>query len=76
MPIVIVILKITLIAWVCLFILMLPVYFIRKKLAPDNKRNTLKALIILSFTVSVAFVLIMCSGLIAMYIDELQGVYR
>lgn len=52
---------------IILTILMLPVYFIRKKKNPDDKRNTIIRLIVLSFAVVSIFVLLLGSGLIIMY---------
>ena len=76
MVIVTLILKITIILWVVLMILMLPVYFVRKRCNPNSQSNTFKLLIVKSFIVSFIFVLIICSGLIVMNIDELKGIYR
>lgn len=52
-------------------ILMLPVYFIRKKKNPDDKRNTIIRLIVLSFAAVSIFVLLLGSGLIIMYFQDL-----
>lgn len=52
-------------------ILMLPVYFIRKKKNPDDKRNTIIRLIVLSFAAVSIFVLLLGSGLIIMYFKDL-----
>ena len=54
-----------------LTILMLPVYFIRKKKNPDVKRNTIIRLIVLSFAAVSIFVLLLGSGLIIMYFQDL-----
>lgn len=56
---------------IILTILMLPVYFIRKKKNPDVKRNTIIRLIVLSFAAVSIFVLLLGSGLIIMYFQDL-----
>ena len=56
---------------IILKILMLPVYFIRKKKNPDDKRNTIIRLIVLSFAAVSIFVLLLGSGLIIMYFQDL-----
>ena len=56
---------------IILTILMLPVYFIRKKKNPDDKRNTIIRLIVLSFAAVSIFVLLLGSGLIIMYFLDL-----
>ena len=56
---------------IILTILMLPVYFIRKKKNPDDKRNTIIRLIVLSFADVSIFVLLLGSGLIIMYFQDL-----
>ena len=56
---------------IILTILMLPVYFIRKKKNPDDKRNTSIRLIVLSFAAVSIFVLLLGSGLIIMYFQDL-----
>lgn len=50
--------------------------FLEKEKAPTNKKNSLKLLIIKSYIVTFIFNLICWSGLIAQYIDEMQGIYR
>ena len=55
---------------IILTILMLPVYFIWKKKNPD-KRNTIIRLIVLSFAAVSIFVLLLGSGLIMMYFEDL-----
>lgn len=60
----------------CLVIVMLPVYFLRKKKNPTNKKNSLKLLIIKSYIVTFIFNLICWSGLIAQYIEEMREIYR
>ena len=57
---------------IILTILMLPVYFIRKKKNPDDKRNTIIRLIVLSFAAVSVFVLLLGSGLIMMYFEDLR----
>ena len=52
-------------------IVRLPVYFIRKKKNPDDKRNTIIRLIVLSFAAVSIFVLLLGSGLIIMYFQDL-----
>ncbi len=56
--------------WIALVLVMLPVYFIRKKCNPMDKKNTLKSLIINALIVSILFWGLFCSGLIKMYLDE------
>ena len=56
---------------IILTILMLPVYFIRKEKNPDVKRNTIIRLIVLSFAAVSIFVLLLGSGLIIMYFQDL-----
>ena len=56
---------------IILTILMLPVYFIRKKKNPDDKRNTIIRLIVLSFAAVSIFVLLLGAGLIIMYFQDL-----
>lgn len=56
-----------------LTLLMLPIYFIRKKKNPDNPKNTIKRLIIFSFIAVTIFSLLSGSGLIAMYIDDVKA---
>ena len=56
---------------IILTILMLPVYFIRKKKNPDDKRNTIIRLIVLSFAAVSIFVLLLGSGLSIMYFQDL-----
>ena len=56
---------------IILTILMLPVYFIRKTKNPDVKRNTIIRLIVLSFAAVSIFVLLLGSGLIIMYFQDL-----
>lgn len=64
----------TFVLWLGSFILLLPVYFIRRKISPRDEGNTLKALLIKTLIASLIFSLIFCSGFIKMYIDELNGI--
>lgn len=59
-----------------LTIIMMPFYIIRKKKYPDDRKNTIKNLIIKSFIAALIITLIQYSGLIAIYFDEMQGIYR
>lgn len=61
------------VVWVLLFVVMLPVYFIRKRKNPHDEKNTIKALAIKALVASIIMVLIMESGLIAMYFDDWIG---
>ncbi|MCM1499755.1 MAG: hypothetical protein NC124_14935 [Clostridium sp.] len=66
------------VVWVLLFVVMLPVYFIRKRKNPHDEKNTIKALAIKALAIkalvaSIIMVLIMESGLIAMYFDDWIG---
>jgi hypothetical protein len=55
------------------FLVMLPVYFVRRKKDPDDKRNTILRLLLMAVIAATIMTLIMCSGLIAMYIDDIRG---
>ena len=55
------------------FLVMLPVYFVRRKKDPDDKRNTILRLLLMTVIAATIMTLIMCSGLIAMYIDDIRG---
>ena len=55
------------------FLVMLPVYFVRRKKNPDDKRNTILRLLLMAVIAATIMTLIMCSGLIAMYIDDIRG---
>lgn len=59
--------------WLCLVIIMLPVYFNRKKKNPCDEKNTVKALIIKALIASVIMTLLFNSGLIAVYFREITG---
>jgi hypothetical protein len=52
---------------------MLPVYFVRRKKRPDDPKNTIPRLLLLAILAATIMTLIMCSGLIAMYIDDIRG---
>ena len=64
-------LKIVFVVWSLLILIMLPIYFYRKRKAPMDKKNTIKRLIIKSFAASLIFTLFMYSGLIAMFFDDI-----
>lgn len=68
--------EVTGIIWIVLVVLMLPVYFFRRKRNPNDESNTLKSLMIKSFFASAVCTLFYCSGLLAMYFDEIKGMYR
>ena len=55
------------------FLVMLSVYFVRRKKDPDDKRNTILRLLLMAVIAATIMTLIMCSGLIAMYIDDIRG---
>ena len=61
-----------LVGTIILLILMLPFYFIRKKKNPKYERNTIIRLVVLAFLTMTIFVLILGSGLIMMYFDDLR----
>lgn len=63
-------LQITLIIWIALLIVMLPVYLYRKKKNPNDNKNTFTQLVIKALLASLIFTLIFCCGLIAMYLDQ------
>ena len=56
--------------WIFLVLIMLPVYFIRKKRNPLDEKNTIKSLIINALVASILMWVTFCSGLIKMYLDE------
>ena len=60
----------TIICWVILMLLMLPVYFFRKWRNPDDERNTIKSLVITAFLASVLFMATISAGLLKMYLDQ------
>ncbi len=53
------------------FLVMLPVYFVRRKKNPDDPKNTIPRLLLMAVWAATIMTLIMCSGLIAMYIDDI-----
>lgn len=53
-------------------LIMLPMYFIRKKRNPDNPKNTIKRLVGMSFVASLIITLLLGSGLIAIYIKDVK----
>lgn len=62
--------------WIGLVVLMLPVYFLRRKKNLDDEKNTLKSLIIKAFFAGGVWAMFFGSGLLAMYLDEMKGIYR
>ncbi|MBR4759025.1 MAG: hypothetical protein IK078_02615 [Lachnospiraceae bacterium] len=55
------------------FLVMLPVYFVRRKKNPDDPKITIPRLLLMTVMAATIMTLIMCSGLIAMYIDDIRG---
>ncbi len=55
------------------FVVMLPVYFVRRKENPDDPKNTIPRLLLVAVLAATIMTLFMCSGLIAMFIDDLRG---
>lgn len=53
-------------------LIMLPMYFIRKKRNSDNPKNTIKRLVGMSFVASLIITLLLGSGLIAIYIKDVK----
>ena len=53
-------------------LIMLPVYFIRKRTNPNNPKNTIKRLVILSLVAATILTLVLSSGLIAIYINDIK----
>ena len=51
------------------WVIMLPTYFVRKKKNPNDSKNTIVRLVILSFVATTIMVLFMGTGLIMMYYD-------
>ena len=51
----------TIICWVVLMLLMLPVYFFRKTRNPLDEKNTIKSFL---------FIATICTGLLRMYLDQ------
>ncbi len=60
----------TVICWVVLMLLMLPVYFFRKRRNPQDERNTIKSLVITALLASALFIATISAGLIKMYLDQ------
>lgn len=65
-----ILLPIVLILTTMAILIMLPMYFIRKKRNPDNPKNTIKRLVGMSFVASLIITLLLGSGLIAIYIKD------
>ncbi|MGN0594741.1 MAG: hypothetical protein ACI4I6_06245 [Hominimerdicola sp.] len=66
-------LPIIIVGTIFLTLIMLPVYFISKKRNPDDSKNTILRLIILAFLATTIMTLLLGSGLIMMYFDDLKG---
>ena len=62
--------KIILFLWGFLLLVMLPVYFVRKKRNPEDSKNKFPGLLWKSLLVCTGFALLPGAGLIAMYIDD------
>lgn len=60
----------TVICWAVLMLLMLPVYFFRKRRNPRDERNTIKSLVITALLASILFIATISAGLIKMYLDQ------
>lgn len=67
-----ILLPIVLILTTMAILIMLPMYFIRKKRNPDNPKNTIKRLVGMSFVASLIITLLLGSGLIAIYIKDVK----
>ena len=67
-----ILLPIVLILTTMAILMMLPMYFIRKKRNPDNPKNTIKRLVGMSFVASLIITLLLGSGLIAIYIKDVK----
>lgn len=67
-----ILLLIVLILTTMAILIMLPMYFIRKKRNPDNPKNTIKRLVGMSFVASLIITLLLGSGLIAIYIKDVK----
>ena len=67
-----ILLPIALILTTMAILMMLPMYFIRKKRNPDNPKNTIKRLVGMSFVASLIITLLLGSGLIAIYIKDVK----
>lgn len=57
---------------ILLTLFMLPVYFIRKKKNPNDSQNTISKLVISAFLAVTFMSLLLGSGLIKMYFDDLN----
>ena len=55
------------------FVVMLPVYFVRRKKNPEDPKNTIPRLLLMAVLAATIMTLFMCSGVIAMFIDDLRG---
>ena len=60
----------TIICWVVLMLLMLPVYFFRKWRNPQDERNTIKSLVTTALLASILFMVTISAGLLKMYLDQ------
>ena len=67
-----ILLPIVLILTTMAILIMLPMYFIRKKRNPDNPKNTIKRLVGMSFVASLIITLLLGSGLVAIYIKDVK----
>ena len=67
-----ILLPIVLILTTMAILIMLPMYFIRKKRNPDNPKNTINRLVGMSFVASLIITLLLGSGLIAIYIKDVK----
>ena len=67
-----ILLPIVLILTTMAILIMLPMYFMRKKRNPDNPKNTIKRLVGMSFVASLIITLLLGSGLIAIYIKDVK----
>lgn len=67
-----ILLPIVLILTTMAILIMLPMYFIRKRRNPDNPKNTIKRLVGMSFVASLIITLLLGSGLIAIYIKDVK----
>ena len=59
------------ILWIFLVLIMLPVYFIRKRRNPLDKKNTMKSLLLNALIASILFFAAIAIGLIKMYINDI-----
>ena len=57
---------------ILLTLFMLPVYFIRRKKNPNDSKNTISKLVISAFSAVTIVSLLLGSGLIKMYFDDLN----